>query len=321
MQKNTPKKAIVLLNMGGASSLNEVEIFLKNMFNDPYILPIKSDFFRKILANFITHKRLEESQNNYKKIGGKSPIIEHTFKLCQTLESLDESYFYTYAMRYTPPFANMVAKELQSKNIQEIVLFSMYPHFSYTTTQSSYEDFLYALKTLNYHPKIHFIKNYFDDLDYNKAIIHRIKESLNNEDSNDFHLIFSAPSLPQKNIDRGDPYQKEILANVNILKKLLPQEGLNFASIQVAYQSKLGPIKWLEPSLENTLKKYKNKKVIIYPIAFSMDNSETDFELSIQYKEVSQNLGILDYRVARCLNDSKEFANFIIKKGNECTKV
>ena len=100
----------------------------------------------------------------------------------------------------------------------------------------------------------------------------------------------------------------------------MPQEGLNFASIQVDNQSKLGPIKWLEPSLENTLKKYKNKKVIIYPIAFSMDNSETEFELYIQYKGVSQNLGILDYRVARCLNDSKEFANFIIKKGNECTK-
>ena len=85
-------------------------------------------------------------------------------------------------------------------------------------------------------------------------------------------MIFTSSFLPtlshKKNIDRGDPYQKEILANVNILKKLLLQEGLNFASIQVAYQSKLGPIKWLEPSLENTLKKYKNKKSYNLPHCF-----------------------------------------------------
>lgn len=318
--RNTKNTAIVLLNMGGPNSLDEVEVFLKNMFNDPYILPIKSNFFRSMIANFITYKRLEESKNNYRKIGSKSPLVEHTFKLCQKLENLDDNYFYTYAMRYTPPFANLVAKELQSKNIQEVVLFSLYPHFSYTTTQSSYDDFLKALKNLNYQPKVHFIKHYFDNQSYNKAILSRIKETLGNEDSKEFHLIFSAHSLPQKNIDKGDPYQKEILANVDTLKEMLPKAGLEFASIEVAYQSKLGPVKWLEPSLGDCLKNYKGKKLIIYPIAFSLDNSETDFELSIQYKQEAEKIGILDYRVSKCLNDSEDFARFILEQTREILK-
>lgn len=312
--QNAKNIAVVLLNMGGPNSLGEVEVFLKNMFNDPYILPIKSNFFRSMVASFITYRRLEESKNNYRKIGNKSPLVEHTFKLCQKLEILDNSYFYTYAMRYTPPFANLVAKELQSKNIQEVVLFSLYPHFSYTTTQSSYDDFLKALKALNYQPKVHFIKHYFDNQSYNKAILNRIKETLGDEDSKAFHLIFSAHSLPQKNIDNGDPYQKEILANVDTLKEMLPKVGLEFASIQVAYQSKLGPVKWLEPSLGDYLKNYKGKKLIIYPIAFSLDNSETDFELSIQYKQEAEKIGILDYRVSKCLNDSEDFARFILEQ-------
>ncbi|WP_104721496.1 ferrochelatase [Helicobacter mesocricetorum] len=306
------KKAVVLLNMGGPNNLLEVKTFLQNMFNDPYILSIKSNFFRSILANFITHKRLQEAQSNYQEIGGKSPLVEHTFALCQALEKLDSSYFYTYAMRYTPPFAKSVVEELKAKNIKEIILFSMYPHFSYTTTQSSYDDFIKALKEFDYYPKLYFVRHYYFDEMYNQAVINRIKEALGSDDAKEFHLIFSAHSLPQRNIDKGDPYQKEIIANVETLKPMLEAMKLHFKSIKIAYQSKLGPIKWLEPNLQDILKNYKNEKLLICAIAFSIDNSETDFELSIQYKKEAEIIGIADYRVAKCLNSGEDFAKSIL---------
>lgn len=307
-----PKIAVVLLNMGGPNTLFEVKTFLHNMFNDPYILPIKSNFIRSLVANFIIHKRLDEAQENYKKIGGKSPLVGHTFALCAALNAMQDVYYFTYAMRYTPPFADGVAKELKQKGFKEVILFSMYPHFSYTTTASSMDDFLKALKMCDFAPKITQIERYYDEKTYNLSIIERIKEALNGEDSRDFNLIFSAHSLPQKNIDSGDPYQKEILENVALLKELLKIESLEFASINVAYQSKIGPIKWLEPNLQDILPKYKGKKLLIYPIAFTIDNSETDFELSYQYKNAAKKLGVLDYRVAKCLNASESFAKSIL---------
>ena len=307
------KTAVVLLNMGGPNSLFEVKTFLKNMFNDPYILPIKSDFLRAMVGSFIVNKRLEEAQSNYQKIGGKSPLVGHTFALCQALSAMESQIFFTYAMRYTPPFADGVVQDLKGREIQEIVLFSMYPHFSYTTTQSSVQDFLRALKTQNFSPKVKIIERYYKEESYNRVMINRILEALNGENAQEFHLIFSAHSLPQKNIERGDPYQKEILENVEILKSMLKAQGVEFASIKVAYQSKIGPIKWLEPNLQDVLPKYKDKKLLIYPIAFTIDNSETDFELSIQYRALAQNIGIKDYRVAKCLNATPSFAHCILE--------
>lgn len=313
------KKAVVLLNMGGVNSLSEVSVFLKNMFLDPYILPIKSNFIRSIAANFIVNKRLEDARENYKKIGGKSPLIEHTFKLTKTLQSLDSSYFYTYAMRYTPPFASMVINELQKNGIEEIVLFSMYPHFSYTTIASSYDDFTRALKSANYNPKITFIKHYYDFPAYNQCVISGIKNALSNCDSREFHLIFSAHSLPQRNIKLGDPYKDEIEKNVEILKGMLQENDLEFVSIKIAYQSKIGPIKWLEPNLSDIIPKYKDKKILIYPISFTVDNSETDYELKIEYKNLAKESRVLDYRVADCFNFREDFAKCILElvKGKE----
>ncbi|EEO25385.1 ferrochelatase [Helicobacter winghamensis] len=305
-------KAVVLLNMGGPNSLFEVKTFLKNMFNDPYILPIKSPFLRAMVGGFIVNKRLEEAQSNYQKIGGKSPLVGHTFALCEALKALESGHYFTYAMRYTPPFADVVAQDLKGRRVKEVVLFSMYPHFSYTTTASSMEDILIAFKACGFAPKVVQVERYYKDRAYNLAVLERIKEALSGEDSRGFHLVFSAHSLPQKNIENGDPYQKEILENVEILESLFKEFGLEFASIQVAYQSKIGPLKWLEPNLKDYLTKYRGKKLLIYPISFTMDNSETDFELSIQYREIAHKNGILDYRVVKCLNANADFAKCIL---------
>lgn len=308
--QNIYDEAVVLLNMGGPSNLFEVEVFLKNMFDDPLILTIKSPFMRKIVANMITNSRLEKAKNNYKLIGSKSPLVEHTFNLTRQLSELDSTRFYTYAMRYTPPFSDSVIRELKDRNINKITLFSMYPHYSNTTTLSSVRDFLRAAKELDYNPEIKIIENYPTDSGFIESCVEKIKET--NKNFNEFILFLSAHSIPKRMIDLGDPYKDEIEQSAKALKKALESQNIHFKKIVITYQSKLGPIKWLAPSTTDMIKKYKNDNIMIYPIAFSIDNSETDYELEIENRDLAKNLGIKEYVVCKCPNNSATFAKAII---------
>nr|WP_281950706.1 ferrochelatase [Nitrosophilus kaiyonis] len=304
-------KALVLLNMGGPNDLEEVELFLKNMFNDPNIMPIKNSLLRRFVAYMITSSRKKEAKSNYEKLGGKSPLNFYTKKLIEKLKNYLPDFYITYAMRYTPPFSKDVIKELMSKNIKEVYLFPLYPHYSKTTVKSSLEDFYNSAKGYGFHARIHDISNFYENRKYNEAVIEKILETLENKDSKEFDLIFSAHSLPKKIIESGDNYQFEIEDNVKILKEILKEKGINFNAIYLAYQSKLGPVKWLEPSLDEVLKDLKNKKVIIYPISFILDNSETLFELHIEYFELAKKIGIKEYKVCECLNDSEKFCEAV----------
>jgi len=216
-------------------------------------------------------------------------------------------------MRYTPPFANEVISKI--KHYDEIYALPMYPHYSSTTTKSSIEDFMKFAKMYGVDKKVKTIDDYYDDKLYNKVIVERIKESLNGQDSKKFTLIFSGHGLPQKTIDKGDLYQKHILANVKSAKKELKKQGIKFKSIEIAYQSRLGPLQWLRPYLEDKLEEVvrDNKKVIIYPTSFTVDNSETTGELGIEYKEVADELGFKDYRVAKAPNHHPLFMECLLK--------
>ncbi len=306
-----PKKAILLLNMGGPKNIEEVELFLKNMFDDPRILTMPS-FMRKIVGSMIVNFRKKEAVNNYKALGGKSPIVKHMEDLTKKLSSLMPEIKIKYAMRYTPPFAFEILKEMRDENIEEIILFPLYPHFSTTTTASSFDDVEASLKKLNYQPKIKKITSFYDHIGYNLSIIEKIKEAIREENPKEFDLIFSAHGLPQKMIEQGDPYQNQIESNVTILKKLLKESGIDFKNIHLAYQSKVGPLKWLSPSLEEKLKEIENKKVLIYPISFTLDNSETDYELSIEYKELAKEMGFEKFIISKCVNDSDLFVKSLI---------
>jgi ferrochelatase len=298
-------KAIVLLNMGGPRNLDEIEVFLKNMFLDKYIIPAPI-LIRKFVSWYITKNRKEESKSNYKLLGGKSPIVAYTESL---VEKLSEKYDTYQIMRYTPPFASEVVPKLT--HYDEIIAVPLYPHYSQTTTKSSVEDLMNEAKKYDLESKIKVIEPYFESEKYNKLIIDRIKETLKNDKAEEFELIFSAHGLPKKIIEKGDVYQSHIEKNVEILKKMLQKENLNFKNVHLAYQSRLGPMEWIRPYLDDKLK-VVGKKVIIYPIAFTIDNSETEFELDIEYREIAENLGIEDYRVAKCLNDSDEFVEFLL---------
>jgi ferrochelatase len=305
------QKALVLLNMGGPNNLDEVKLFLSNMFNDKNIITVKSSLLRRFIAVMITTSRTKKAQANYAKLGGKSPLVGYTQQLVDKLQKVMPDYYVSFAMRYTPPFCEGVIRELQAKGIDEVVLLPLYPHYSTTTTKSSVEDFMDVAKALGYKGNIQIIERFYEDEAYNRLLVKKIKEALGENDPSSMELIFSAHSLPQKIIAKGDPYQKEITLHVGLIENLLKEENLHFKAIHLAYQSKLGPVKWLEPSLEDTLKSLSNKNALIVPISFTIDNSETEFELSQEYAEVAHHLGFERYLVAKCPNDDDAFVECI----------
>ena len=305
-------KAILLLNMGGPSNLDEVEMFLRNMFADKYILQTNS-LMRNFIGNIIVKKRLEEAKENYKALGGKSPLLDITNSLAMKLSNITQIPTYP-VMRYVPPFAKEILSKLKEQNIEELTLFSMYPHYSSTTTKSSIEDIEDTLKELNYNPKIKIVDRYYNDFNYIKIQTSLIKKALGNSNAKEIKLIISAHGLPVSIIKKGDPYQKEIEINTELIKYELQKEGIEFKEVELAYQSKVGNASWLEPNLEDVLRNPNNLKVLIFPIAFTIDNSETIFELDIEHREIAEKIGYKYYKVASCPNDCDKFAKFISDK-------
>lgn len=298
-------KALVLLNMGAARSKDELKLFLTNMFNDPNIMTIKNDFLRSLVATMIVTFRTNKAWENYEEIGGESPLHILTDELVEKLQIKLDDFYVTTAMRYTPQFAQTAIAKIQEQGIKEVVLLPLYPQYSTTTTKSSVEDFM---QKANGAFDIEVVEPFYKDIGYNNAVCDTILQYRG--DAEDYHLIFSAHGLPQKIVDNGDPYQKQLEEQVHLLKGKLSNM---FGSISLAYQSKVGPMKWLEPSLDDTLHNFKGKKVLIYPIAFIIDNSETVFELEIEYKEMADEIGVQEYKVCQCLNSNDSFVDALVK--------
>jgi len=304
------KEAVVLLNMGGPNNLGEVEMFLKNMFADKNILTMKSDLLRKMVGGMIVFNRTESSQEIYRQLGGKSPIVGHTQSLVKKLqERLGEDVVVDFAMRYTPPFADEVIERLNTAKVEKIYLIPLYPQQSTTTTKSSLEDFEEKYHKAKGDALLVEIKHFFENESYNRSVIQNIKDSVGDDDYRDFDLIFSAHGLPQKIVNAGDVYQRHVEKHVAILNSMLEKEGMAFHETHLAYQSKVGPMEWLKPSLDDKLKVVRNRGIIIVPVAFTIDNSETDFELEVEYREITEELGFKEYRVVRCANDSDLFVD------------
>jgi len=301
------KKAVVLLNMGGVRSKDELKVFLQNMFNDKYILTIKNDIIRSMIAYFIVTSRLDSAWENYEQIGGISPLHDLTDKLIEKSSIGLPDYFITAAMRYTSPFAQTAIARIKEQGIKDIILLPLYPQYSTTTTKSSIEDFIQKAQNENFNIKV--VNPFYKDEVFNKAICDEIVKVQGRY--NDFHLIFSAHGLPQKIINNGDPYQKQIEEHIEILKEKLSHYAVTFKSINLAYQSKVGPMRWLEPSLDEMLKNFKDEKVIIYPISFIIDNSETIFELDIEYREIANTIGLKEYKVCSCLNEDFDIKRYL----------
>ncbi|EAI5559871.1 ferrochelatase [Campylobacter lari] len=295
-------KYVFFLNMGGVNKLDECEVFLKNMFNDPYILGIKNVFLRKFVAFMIRKSRLKAMKQNYEKMGGKSPLTQITQSLCDKLNSKTREYNFDFISLYVPPFANDVFSKYDFQKNDEIILFPLYPHHSKTTVTSSLEVVQNELRNIQNQANVKIIDVFYKDELYNEMIIKHILEKKKECDYK--ILIFSAHSLPLSVIKKGDLYEKHVQEHVGILKEKLKNE---FDQIILSYQSKLGPVKWLEPNTSDILENL-DQKALIYPISFCIDCSETIFELGVEYRHLAKS----DYELITCPNDSDEFIEFIL---------
>jgi len=254
------KRAVLLLNMGGPNNLSEVKIFLHNMFNDPRIISAPKPI-RWLISKAIIAKRLKSAISNYELLGGKSPLVGHTQKLINKLKTKVDADVYM-VMRYTPPFVQDVLESL--KEYDEIYAIPLYPQHSSTTTLSSFDDLFRVAKKHGITNKIKTCHSYKTHPLYIKSIIESIKEALNGNDASEFELIFSAHGLPQKIIDKGDLYEQHIIQTTGAVKAALQENGIKFADTHLAYQSRLGPIEWLRPYMDEKLHEFKNKKVIVF---------------------------------------------------------
>lgn len=285
------KKAIILLNMGGARTENELKEFIYNMFKDKRILNTP---LRHIIAPIISNLRYKKVWQQYQLING-SRIYNLTEALVNKMQSLTD-YEVIFSMRYTQPNLKDVIYDYD-----DVILLPLYPHYSTTTVESHIDEF----KKLNFKGKARFIPPFYKHNRFNKILTQNILKSVKNP--GEWNLIFSAHGLPQTIIKKGDVYQQQIEEHVDILSKELK----DFQSISIAYQSRFGPIKWTKPYLDEHLLKFKGKKVLIYPLSFMIDNSETDFELHIEYAEFAKENGVVDYKVVTCPNDTDEVAEFL----------
>ena len=307
------KKALLLLNMGGPNNVEEVEMFLRNMFSDKNILTMDR-YTRALVREIIIFNRIDEVKENFiENLGGKSPLPALTNKLIEKLQKkLDMPI--APAMRYVPPFASDALKKFKEEGIEELILFPMYPQYSTTTTLSSIEDIEARCEALEYTPKITVIDPYYDKYEYISMSVAKIMDALGDKDSKDYDLLLSAHGLPISIIKSGDPYQNQVEGNASAIKIYLHERGIIFNNIKLVYQSKVGSSAWLEPNLVDVLRNPYHRKVLIYPLAFTVDNSETIYELDIEHREIAEKIKYDDYRVAKCFNDDDRFVNFVVEQ-------
>ncbi len=306
--------AVVLFNLGGPDSLEAVEPFLFNLFSDPDIFKIPLGFItQKWFARSISRRRAPQASIGYRAIGGKSPQLEITRAQARALNQAlsDEGDYETFVcMRYWHPMADNVVTALKEKDIDNVILLPLYPQYSLTTTGSSYNDFRRACQRNNYQPKISLIKQWYEEPDYHQAIADAITieaVKLPTPNPGNIELLFSAHGLPQKIIARGDPYEKHIRATVEAVNKIL-----GWPHTTLCYQSRVGPLKWLQPYTRNTIiekAKQGSKQILIYPIAFVSDHIETLHELGMEYADVAQRHGVESYRVVPALNTDPGLIN------------
>lgn len=322
--KNISKRtAVVLFNLGGPDSLESVEPFLFNLFNDPAIIGLPWPF-RYLLAKLISRKRKKKAQGIYQQINNKSPLLEITQNQAEALErelSFNGDFKVFIAMRYWKPFVNETFEKIANYDPHQIILLPLYPQFSSSTTASSFKNFFDNLPSPLKKCNIKTVCCYPVNQDFCLSHALLIKQTLNRFYNGDFgkiRLLFSAHGLPQKLIDAGDPYVLQVEATVaevlNQLANLLSVEQ-NKIDSQICYQSKVGPLKWTTPSLEDEIRRVANDKKmpLVIPIAFVSDHSETLVELDIEYKHLADELQIQNYQRVPALNLEGNFIKSLCK--------
>lgn len=315
------KVGVVMLNLGGPETLDDVEPFLYNLFMDPAIIDIPvGGILRHWLCQFIARRRSQSVREDYELIGGGSPLNRLTREQARSLESLlNKRYaeatgatFHTYiAMRYWHPFSEEAAAQMEADGIDKVVLLPLYPQYSKTTTGSSLV-YWKALEDAGEIPEwpTTFVQEYAANPKYIQALSERIDEGLQRFPSDvcsDVHLLFSAHGTPLKEMtQRRDPYCCLIHSTI---EQVMRYRGFD-RPYHSAFQSKVGPGKWLEPSTPDKVEELADAghtAILVVPVAFVTDHIETSYELDIEVREEAEAFGIKHYEVTTGLNSHPLF--------------
>lgn len=309
------KTAVVLFNLGGPDKLSSVRPFLFNLFNDRAIINLPNPF-RYLLAKLISNQRNETAQEIYKNIGGKSPILEISNDQAENLEkelSFSGDFKTFVCMRYWHPMSKDVVSQIKKYGADEIIMLPLYPQFSTTTTGSSFKDFESEVQKQGLKVKLKKVCCYATNPKFIEAHVTLIEQAINqvkfSNNKKKYRLLFSAHGLPQKIIDGGDPYVFQVESSAKaIIAKIMSNKVVTDEKIdsKICYQSKVGPLKWTTPSLGDEIDRAANDKVgiIIVPIAFTSDHSETLVELDIEYKQMAKKKKIPFYYRVEALNSN-----------------
>ena len=272
-------KGVLLVNMGGPQSIEEMRLFLKNMFSDKYILPLPSGL-RQFVAYMIAKKRYPASWEKYQLIGG-TPIIKHTEATAKALQQAAKIPVYP-AYSYTPPFISDVMYKMNKDGIDEIIILTMYPQASDTTTTSVFADVTKATKNLppvtirkicdySAHPAF---------LDYWQTLI---ENHIEQEGLKDPLLLFTAHAIPLYGVRKGDKYPDTVRHMAKRLADLMNRR------YEVAFQSRVGPVKWVGPDTDDHLEELVaggEKNVVLIPISFTTECLETTYDLNIKLVDI-----------------------------------
>lgn len=296
MKTRAQKTAVVLFNLGGPDRLGAVFPFLYNLFSDSAILRLPFGL-RHFVALMIALKRTREAKHIYKLIGGRSPILPNTYRQAYALEeALGEGYRTFVTMRYWHPRMADVIGEIESYGPDRIVLLPLYPQFSTTTTASALSEyFQYQTPSLKNTPTTH-VCCYPVDALFAEGVARQLAPVLERLDR-PVRVLFSAHGLPQSIVDKGDPYPDHVRQTVAKVVSLLPpllSKGLDY---RVTFQSRVGPVAWVKPYTDEEIQQAgrESVSVVLVPISFVSEHSETLVECDLQYRDLAEQSGVPAY--------------------------
>jgi ferrochelatase len=303
---------LVVLNMGGPDSLSAVRPFLYQLFSDRELIRLPAGaLLQKPFAALISVLRAPKVRLNYAQIGGKSPQLEWTTRQVEGVaRALDADVRPYVAMRYWEPRADEAVQRMRADGIERAVVLSLYPHYTGATTGSSLNDFARAVKL--HHPRLRYtvIREWYNWPGYLDALANRVREGLEkfHEMSRDeVTILFSAHALPQKFIDRGDPYLEHVQATVRGV-----MERIGDHPWTLAFQSRSGPVQWMEPDTVEELDRLGAERVpgvLIVPVSFVSDHIETLQEIDFEYRLHAEKVGIPRFERAPSLNAHPDFVS------------
>ncbi len=286
------KTAVILFNLGGPENQEAVKPFLFNLFNDKYIITAPK-LIRYFLAKLISTRREKTAQEIYSLMGGGSSILPETIAQKEALEQklqkeiVDSQFKVFICMRHWHPMTEEVVKQIEAYNPSEIITLPLYPQFSTTTTLSSIEEFENKIKkSISKKATLKNICCYPDDKLFASAYAKLLSKSMQKIKNKDNAIIlFSAHGLPEKVIKSGDSYQWQVELSVKSIVNFIEEKF----EYKTCYQSKVGPLKWIGPSTEDEIESAakQGKEIIVVPVAFVSEHSETSVELDIEYKEIA----------------------------------